>query len=208
MRYLAPILLLILLVACPKPPEETICGQGMQLSSDTCACVPNSHPVEDGESCECDTSYHWNVDGTECILDTTSHIFTLEFDTLGIYGSYLNDVSILAENDIWVVGYIATDSSIYNVAHWDGVGWEMMQILRPVDFEGVFALSQNDIWFVDGCKIFHYNGQQFTEMWMCDWAQYGINQVTTIWGNSSSNIYFVGNHGSVVHCKSSKHFGT
>jgi len=37
-------------------------------------------------------------------MDTTSHNFTWKIDTLGIYGSYLNDVWIVNEDDIWVVG--------------------------------------------------------------------------------------------------------
>jgi len=175
MRYLLPIILLLLIIGCPKPDEQldpAICDDGY---------------------------YPCGPDSQECCLDTTSHEFTWEIDTLGDYGSYLNDVAIISEDDIWVVGKIKTDSITYNTAHWDGREWEISRILRPVDFEGVFAFSQNDIWFVDGCKIFHYDGQDFTEMWMCDWQQYGVNQVTSAWGTSSSNMYFVGNGGSIVH---------
>ncbi len=136
---------------------------------------------------------------TVTTLDTTSHDFTWTINTLGNYGSYLNDVAIISEDDIWVVGMLETDSGSYNAAHWDGSEWEIHRILRPVDFEGVYAFASNDIWFVDGCKVFHYDGNDFTELWMCDWAEYGINQVTCIWGTSSSNMYFVGDGGSIVH---------
>jgi hypothetical protein len=132
-------------------------------------------------------------------LDTTSHDFTWIVETLGDYGSYLNDVAIVDENNIWVVGYIEIGDSIYNAAHWNGNEWEMVQILRPVDFEGVFALSANDIWFADGCKIFHYDGNQFTEMWMCDWERHGVNQATSIWASSPEDVWFVGDNGSIVH---------
>ncbi|MFQ6605929.1 MAG: hypothetical protein ACE5D8_10345, partial [Fidelibacterota bacterium] len=47
---------------------------------------------------------------TAATMDTTSHNFTWEIDTLGNYGSYLNDVAIIDENNIWVVGNIETDS--------------------------------------------------------------------------------------------------
>ena len=53
-------------------------------------------------------------------MDTTSHNFIWEIDTLGIGGSYLNDVAIIDENNIWVVGNIETDTATYNAAHWDG----------------------------------------------------------------------------------------
>jgi hypothetical protein len=59
-------------------------------------------------------------------MDTTSHNFTWEIDTLGEYGSYLNDVWIVDENDIWVVGEIITDSGWYNLAKWDGLNWSWL----------------------------------------------------------------------------------
>jgi len=49
-------------------------------------------------------------------LPTTSHDFVWEIDTLGNYGSYLKDVWIVDENNIWVVGNIETDSGEYNAA--------------------------------------------------------------------------------------------
>jgi len=86
-------------------------------------------------------------------MDTTSHNFTWEIDTLGNYGSYLNDVAIVAENNIWVVGYITTDTATYNAAHWNGSEWELILIDRIVDCDGVYAFNNNEIWFSDGCFI-------------------------------------------------------
>ncbi|NOZ75676.1 MAG: hypothetical protein GXO90_09970, partial [FCB group bacterium] len=76
---------------------------------------------------------------TATTLDTTSHNFVWEIDTLGSYGSYLNDVAIVParppgegaggdENNIWVVGNIETDSGEYNAARWNGTDWELMGI--------------------------------------------------------------------------------
>ena len=71
-------------------------------------------------------------------LDTTSNDFTWTIDTLGSYGSYFNDVAIIDENNIWVVGNIVVpdpDSSFngtgwkeYNAARWDGEQWNLKQI--------------------------------------------------------------------------------
>jgi len=173
-----------LITACPDPPENTDC---------------DDHQIKVNDTCECEEGYHWNDDETKCLMDTTSHNFVWEIDTLGGYGSYLRDVAIVDENDIWMVGNIETDTATYNAAHWNGVAWEYLQISRPVDFEGIYAFSKNDIWFADGCKIFHHDGTGFRELWMCDYDQFGWGQVISIWGTLSSNMYFVGNNGSIIH---------
>ncbi len=132
-------------------------------------------------------------------LDTTSHNFVWTIDTLGNYGSYLNDVAIIDENNIWVVGYIKNDSGTYNAARWNGTEWELVLIDRVVDFDGVFAFSEDEIWFSDGCFIYEYDGLVFSKKWECDWETYGPGQVKNIWGSSTNDIYFVGNSGSIIH---------
>ncbi len=132
-------------------------------------------------------------------LDTTSHHFSWTIDTLGAYGSYLNDVAIIDENNVWVVGYIKTDSGTFNAARWNGTEWELVLIDRVVDFDGVFAFSEDEIWFSDGCFIYEYDGSVFSKKWECDWETYGPGQVKNIWGSSTNDIYFVGNSGSIVH---------
>jgi len=172
-------------------------------------CDPGYLPCEDDitKCCEvvCDENYHTcGEDSTECCLDTTSHSFMWTIDTLGSWGSYLNDVTIIDENDIWVVGkIIMPDSSsgtgykTFNTAHWNGVSWEIIQIDRPVTFDGVFAESTNDIWFIDGCFIYHYNGSDFEKIWECDWQTYGPRQVNKIVQTQSGDIYTIGNNGFI-----------
>jgi hypothetical protein len=60
-------------------------------------------------------------------MDTTSHNFTFETFAFGdISNSYLFDVVIINENNIWAVGEIliadtsATGYTKYNAVHWDG----------------------------------------------------------------------------------------
>ncbi len=132
-------------------------------------------------------------------MDTTSNNFIWTIDTLGNYGSYLNDVAIIDENNIWVVGNIETDSGTFNAAHWDGNEWEFVLIDRVVDFDGVFALSEDEIWFSDGCFIYEYDGIVFSRKWECDWETFGPGQANKIWGSSPDDIYFIGNSGSIVH---------
>lgn len=143
-------------------------------------------------------------------MDTTSHNFVWEFDTLGIYPSYLNDVAVINENNIWVVGEIKTDEpdtahnlpyTKYNAAHWDGSEWELVRI-QPEQYlfgqyTSVFGFENNDVWFGSSIVV-HWDGNSY--------IPYGSNEgypggfyVNAIWGTSSSDMYFVGGGGSIVH---------
>ena len=176
---------LFLITACPDPPDTN-----PQLAD----CPVGKSPCID--------------DSTECCWDTTSHNFTWEIDTLGISGS-LRDVQIIDENNIWVVGEIEVDDpdssfngtgrETFNTAHWNGIEWELILIDRVVDFDAIFAFNKNEIWFSDGCFIYLYDGTSFTKKWECDWETYGPGQANAIWGSSSSDLYFVGRNGSIIH---------
>jgi len=175
---------------CPDPPPQiTDCDLGYLPCKD-----------DQSECCEviCEDGYHLGgADSTECVLDTTSHNFFWEIDTLGIYGSYLNDVAIVNENDIWVVGKIETDTLTYNVGHWNGFEWELLLIDIPVSLEGVYATDTNDIWFTNGCGIYHYSGSEFIKIWECNWQANGPGQVNKIIQTENGDIYTIGNNGYI-----------
>jgi len=161
------------------------------LISAGCKCSTDPKPAD------CETGYHpCEHDNTICCLDSTSHSFSWEIDSLGIYGSYLNDVAIVDENDIWVVGNIETDSTSYNAAHYDGSEWELTLIVNPDPIMGIIYFSDNDIWMVNGYPI-HWDGNEWT---LYPLHNYGMQvAVEHLWGTSSSNMYFVGLNGSIVH---------
>ncbi len=209
MRYITPILLLILLVACPKPPDETTCGQGMTLVDETCECVPNSHSSDDGEFCECDSLYHWNEELFQCVLDTTNSQFTWTLDTFGVYSTILRDVEIVDENNIWVVGAIRmqepdsngelTIREKYNAAHWDGSEWQIVKILGGNSEVSTFLFfSETDIWVSMGSFPVHWNGFDWTLFHL---QNMGLDAhiINSSWGLSPTNIYFAGNEGCIVH---------
>jgi len=185
MRHLTPILLLLLLlVACPKPNEKL----------DPAICDEGYHPC--------------GPDSQECCLDTTSHEFTWELDSLGIYGSELRDAVIINESDIWVVGELTvydpdsvngTPEAYYNAAHWDGAEWNYHAVYNSGMLYGAFAFGSDDIYFTNGISVLHYNGQSFERLWQADYEQYGYRQVIKIWGTSPNNIYFAGYGGCIVH---------
>lgn len=145
-------------------------------------------------------------------MDTTSHNFTWQTFTFGgtAGSSTLYDVAIINENDIWAVGeiYVADTSqngcTMYNAVHWNGQNWELKRIqtifkgsLITVPLEGVFAFSSTDIWMVGSLPI-HGDGET--------WAMYDLRtmvdpnlSLSKAWGYNSSNMYFVGNAGSIAH---------
>ncbi|NOZ75489.1 MAG: hypothetical protein GXO90_08985, partial [FCB group bacterium] len=138
---------------------------------------------------------------TATTMDTTSHNFIWEIDTLGNYGSYLNDVAIVDENNIWVVGYITTDTATYNAAHWNGSEWEMIAIqpqgyILPI--QCIYYYNEEDIWFGQSGLPIQWNGHEYYLYTPANSTHPGQPTINAIWGSSPDDIYFVGD-GSIVH---------
>ena len=183
-------LMLIIFFACQQDPDS-----------------PPDNPQD--EPIECPDGYHiCDSDSTECCLDTTSHNFMWEVDTLGGYSSFLNDVVIINENNIWAVGYIKVpdpDSSfngtgfeLFNAAHWNGNEWELIRIINSATLYSIFYFSENDIWVTKYGYPVHWDGNSWTQYNLTDMGIEG-SPGQGIWGTSSDNIYFVGDNGSIVH---------
>jgi hypothetical protein len=148
---------------------------------------------------------------TVTTMDTTSHNFTSQSWTFGTIGSsVLYDVAIIDENNIWAVGEILiADTSqngytTYNAVHWDGNEWELKRIpyyfnsqayYHPI--QSVFAFNENDIWFC-GNGVMNWDGTNFRSIGISPiiWGPYQMNK---IWGSGKSNLYIVGNNGSIAH---------
>lgn len=130
--------------------------------------------------------------------DTTSHNFTWEIDTIGNYGSYLKDIAIVNENNIWAVGRIKTDSGTFNAAKWDGNIWRCLKIIDVMPLYSISYFSENDIWVTTFGLPIHWDGNSWT---LYHIQNMGISASVGfgIWSTSSCNIYFVGAYGSIVH---------
>ncbi len=140
--------------------------------------------------------------------DTTSHDFTWTTYTLGDGQSYLQDVYVASDTDVWAVGEIylkdstgKLDLKMYNAAHWDGKIWKPQRIFWHYQgqegitaLNAVFGFSSNDIWVAPAPK--HWDGATWTS-----YIVSGIPAATTtrIWGYSSTDLYFVGTNGSIMH---------
>ena len=196
-----------------EPVNITIClAMALWMSCKTATapqaaeCGAGFLPCEDNitECCEviCPELHHHCGDFlTECCLDTTSHDFTWTIDTLGIYGSYLEDVAIIDENNIWTVGDIETDSGHFNLAKWNGGNWILYQV-GPTgnNLYSIWYFDENDIWVTNVCSSYNWNG--------AEWIYYrfssggvGVDACAgnAIWGSSPEDIWFVGSGGSIVH---------
>jgi len=144
--------------------------------------------------------------------DTTSHDFSWTIDTIGTYGSYLKDVAIINENNIWAVGEIHTDETDrydslgvwqppFNVVQWNGIKWNLIRTEALGYGYGenysVFAFNENDIWVCSGIPK-HWDGN--------NWKFYGSTEgyvggfrITKVWGTSSTDLYLVGTNGNITH---------
>jgi len=140
-------------------------------------------------------------------MDTISHDFTWETFTFGGEGgsSYLLDVAIINENNIWAVGIIYTADDNYNAVHWNGSQWELKKILYYGEcsavmyppLKAIYAFSGEEIVLTNGGSIGLFDGNAVD-------LDCGVNPLLTgainkIWGTSSSDFYVVGNNGNIAH---------
>ncbi len=141
--------------------------------------------------------------------DTTSHNFTFTQYTFGgnAGSSIFNDVAILNDTDIWAVGMIYSDSSIYNAAHWDGNQWKLIAVFDTdnqfiYSIRGIFIFGTNNIWLTDG-GIHNWNGSSrqtsasFSRISLIGGTENG-QSVDKLWGMSPNNIIGVGQKGMIA----------
>ncbi len=134
--------------------------------------------------------------------DTTSHVFTWEIDMLGYHLSYLQDVAIVDENDIWAVGTITEEPNSPNFvrnAHWDGEEWDFFNVISGAEKITLFAFAHDDIWMTSSLPM-HFNGNEW-HVFTPDDDGYpiGAGWLISIWGSSSEDMYFGGSYGYIIH---------
>jgi hypothetical protein len=133
-------------------------------------------------------------------LDTTSHNFTWQTWTFGEHdASFLWDVAIIDENNIWAVGEIYMNDSLgepdihpFNLVVWDITKWNLVKLTYQSlssEIRSVFAINRNDVWFD---PWFHWNGQNYQEL-QIDPIFIGVG-ISRMWG-INLGLYVVGENG-------------
>ena len=135
--------------------------------------------------------------------DSTTQDFTFETFEFGdgLSTSYLNDVWIFNENNIWAVGDISPENgeTFTNILRWNGVKWNHFEReFVSTGFTGIWAIDSNNIYLASGVIRKYENGAIKT----IDLTHltFSNNQsVNKLWGSSENNIYGVGRNGIIVH---------
>ncbi|NOY05594.1 MAG: hypothetical protein GXO82_03010 [Chlorobi bacterium] len=146
-------------------------------------------------------------------MDTTSNEWVFSMSTLGDRYSSLYDVAIINDTDIWAVGELYLKDSTgafgkkYNAVHWDGRKWEYKRIkllykgnwIIPY-LNAVFAFSTDDIWMSAGIPV-HGDGRKWRQYHLFDMGilKRTDGSINKIWGSESSDLWFVGERGTIVH---------
>jgi len=142
------------------------------------------------------------------VADTTSQNFEFTVKEFGDGGasSYLNDVWIFDNNNIWAVGYIGGDNKLNDgcFLKWNGSKWNLINrdesypVFNSSGFTGIWAIDSNNIYLTAGIvgiyKYGKFNWMDFSNI------TFSSGQgVYKLWGNSENNIWGVGPKGTVVH---------
>ena len=147
--------------------------------------------------------------------DTTSHAFTWQLEAFGDgSGSVFRQVTIIDDTLAYAVGEVHVKDSTgqwdplpLNVAVWNGRTFKLDRVdvkYRGTQFTpplySVFAFSPTDIWLSAGVPI-HGDGHNWTLYQLFDMGILSSTDgsIEKIWGESPSNIYFVGKKGTIVH---------
>ena len=146
-------------------------------------------------------------------MDTTSHDFAWQTFTFGGNGgsSYLKDVAIIDENNIWAVGEIYDNGEKYNAVHWNGVKWELRKIMFYIDpdqplagktassCESIFILDHNYFGISSNVQIARFNSNYEYNLLKMGFQWKDRFTITAMWGVSSEDFYVVGNNGNIAH---------
>ncbi len=189
---------------------DTLAAEYPILVKDTTIIDDNS-----GEGLQLNTEYTYyavTVDTAGEIKDTsntisvktlapTSHNYTWQEYTIGDFGSALYDVWGIDENNVYAVGGVTINDTVYGVLHWDGSQWEPEK--RIGGLQAIFGFSKDDIWSVGG-GIWRYNGTQWYTITESDPVLNNNTPYTSIWGTSSSDMYLGSTWGKIIHWDGTK----
>jgi hypothetical protein len=154
---------------------------GPKTKCDTC--------ITPCDTCHSDTTHHVTSN------DTTSHIFSWTQSSISGEAG-LSGCRVFGTSNIYVVG-----GSLWK---FNGSAWKEVSLIdadRGFSLHGLlsgcsmFAFSETDYWLTDGFAA-HSNGSKLTQ-YRIDSLHVGF--LHSSWGTSSSDIYSVGDGGTILH---------
>jgi hypothetical protein len=182
----------------------------INLAADLPGVITDTTIIDDdnGAGLLLDTTYSYYaviIDSTGNVKDTsntvtartlapTTHNYTWTEYTIGEWQSALYDVWGTDENNVYAVGTVALNNTYYGVIRWDGNNWLPEKEIGGLS--AVYGFTGNDIW-VAGTLVFHFDGNNWTEV--NDPVLNDNIPYTSIWGTSSSNLYFGNQWGKIIH---------
>lgn len=150
------------------------------------------------------------------IPDTTSHAIFLEIDTLVSVGtsSQVNDVAVVDDSTIWLVGQFFTEGRYTNdndwqtqftISRWNSPNWAYDGIyyndnFYNSEFYAIHIFSEDDIW-ISSQNLWHWsnNGWKHYHIWNLGLANENEGGIAALWGSDPDDVYFVGVGGLILH---------
>ena len=133
---------------------------------------------------------------TQKTLAPTSHNYTWQEFTIGDWQSVLYDVWGTDENNVWAVGSVTINDTVYGVLRWNGIEW--LPVKKNGGFLAIYGFSTTDIWAVGGA-VWHFNGIVWEEYTYRDPVINNNITYTSVWGTSSNDLYLGNGGGKIIH---------
>jgi hypothetical protein len=177
-------------------------GHGLQLNTDY-----NYYAVRKDSSGENqDTS---NI-ATAKTLAATDFNYTWQEFSIGEWNSVLYDVWGTDENNVYAVGGVRFNDTVYGIIKWNGIEW--LPELKLGGNRAIHGFTSSDIW-VAGGGVFYFNGIEWKQVDSytsggqsipLDPVLFNNLPYASVWGTSSSNIYFGNQRGKIIRWDGSK----
>jgi hypothetical protein len=111
-------------------------------------------------------------------------------DTVNVRYGFLTKLWGDSSDNLWIIGDVDGDENIWQYK--DGE-WETDHIYRNIQAWSIFGFGKNNVWVSGSAgNIWHFNGTGWNLFTSMNYEEYEKINLLNMWGESSSNIYAVG----------------
>ncbi len=129
-------------------------------------------------------------------LAVTNFNYTWQEFSIGEPGSVLYDVWGTDENNVYAVGRVSLNDTVYGIIRWNGNNWLPEE--KVGGLLSIYGFSEADIWSV-GSRVLHYNGSEWEDYTYRDPVIIGSITYYSVWGTHSSDLYMGSGGGKIIH---------